>query len=161
AQARDGAARAKREWDLPPDGSAHYHPATAAWRGRNCCHSLGIAAQFSSRPGTASSPPSTRLRRSSIRSARRTMLRGAAALPALLALSARPAGAVMDIANHGPTLDAGRFAMRVTNIGVLGNAFFNTGLSSDPSFEFPRGSGHELLNHAELWVGALDESGAH
>ena len=65
----------------------------------------------------------------------------------------------MDITNRGPVLQAGRFAMRVTNIGVLGNAFFNTGLSFDPSFEFPRGSGHELLNHAELWVGAVDGSG--
>ena len=67
----------------------------------------------------------------------------------------------MDIANRGPSLTAGRFSMRVTNIGVLGNAFFNTGLSFDPSFEFPKGSGHELLNHAELWVGALDENGEH
>src|SRR5206468_1506590 len=39
------------------------------------------------------------------------------------------------------------------------NAFFASGLSLDPSFEFPRGSGHELLNHAELWVGARDASG--
>ena len=67
----------------------------------------------------------------------------------------------MDIANRGPSLTAGRFAMRITNVGVIGNAFFNTGLSFDPSFEFPKGSGHELLNHAELWVGALDEKGEH
>src|SRR6185436_726654 len=65
-----------------------------------------------------------------------------------------PASASMDIANNGPVLDAGRFAMRITNIGVIGNAFFNKGLSFDPSFEFPRGSGHECLEHAELWVGA-------
>ncbi len=62
----------------------------------------------------------------------------------------------MDINDRGPLLNAGRFALRVTNVGVLGNAFFNNGLSFDPSFEFPRGSGYELLNHAELWVGARD-----
>ena len=67
--------------------------------------------------------------------------------------------AVLDNANHGPTLRAGRFGMRVTNAGVIGNAFFNIGLSYDPSFEFPRGSGHELLNHAELWIGARTERG--
>ena len=65
----------------------------------------------------------------------------------------------MDIENHGPTLRAGRFAMRVTNVGVIGNAFFSNGRSFDPSFEFPSGSGHELLNDAELWVGARNESG--
>jgi hypothetical protein len=65
----------------------------------------------------------------------------------------------MDIGNNGAVLDAGRFAMRVTNIGVMGNAFFNKGLSFDPSFEFPRGSGHECLEHAELWVGATRDDG--
>src|SRR5690349_2507785 len=49
--------------------------------------------------------------------------------------------------------------MRVTNIGVIGNAFFNSSRSSDPSFEYPAYSGNEMLNHAELWVGALDEDG--
>ncbi len=66
----------------------------------------------------------------------------------------------MDIANNGPVLDAGRFGMRITNIGVIGNAFFNKGLSFDPSFEFPKGSGHECLEHAELWVGAVREDGS-
>jgi hypothetical protein len=66
----------------------------------------------------------------------------------------------MDIANNGPLLDAGRFAMRITNIGVIGNAFFNKGLSFDPSFEFPKGGGHESLEHAELWVGARREDGS-
>src|SRR5262252_6983077 len=70
-----------------------------------------------------------------------------------------PASAVMDIGNNGAVLDAGRFVMRVTNVGVMGNAFFNTGLSFDPSFEFPKGSGHECLEHAELWVGATREDG--
>ena len=74
-------------------------------------------------------------------------------------LWALPAHAVMDIGNNGAVLDVGRFAMRVTNIGVMGNAFFNNGLSFDPSFEFPRGSGHECLEHAELWVGATRDDG--
>jgi hypothetical protein len=80
---------------------------------------------------------------------------------AFLATLALPASvrATMDIANNGPILDAGRFAMRITNIGVIGNAFFNKGLSFDPSFEFPRGSGHECLEHAELWVGATRDDG--
>ncbi|MCE9627771.1 MAG: hypothetical protein K8R56_07635, partial [Candidatus Eisenbacteria bacterium] len=76
-----------------------------------------------------------------------------------LACVAGAARARMDIANDGPILDAGRFGMRITNIGVIGNAFFNKGLSFDPSFEFPKGSGHECLEHAELWVGAIREDG--
>jgi len=76
-----------------------------------------------------------------------------------LALVATPAVAVLDVENRGPTLNAGAFAMRVTNIGALGNPFFAVGRSFDPSFEFPRGSGRQLLNHAELWVGATDPSG--
>ncbi len=70
-----------------------------------------------------------------------------------------PAGAVMDIGDRGPTLNVGSYAMRVTNVGILGNAFSDVGLSFDPSFEYPRGSGHECLKHADLWVGALDELG--
>jgi hypothetical protein len=76
-----------------------------------------------------------------------------------LAAAGRPAHAVLDIEDRGPVLEAGRFAMRVTNAGILGNAFFDPGLSFDPSFEFPRGSGIELMNHAELWVGAIDAAG--
>jgi hypothetical protein len=81
------------------------------------------------------------------------------AFPLVVATFAHPAPAVMDINDRGPVLSAGRFALRITNIGVLGNAFFNNGLSFDPSFEFPRGSGYELLNRAELWVGARDVQG--
>jgi hypothetical protein len=94
-------------------------------------------------------------------SARYNLLRRpcAPALAVALLLAARSAFAVMDIGNNGAVLDAGRFAMRVTNIGVIGNAFFNKGLSYDPSFEFPRGSGHECLEHAELWVGAVRDDG--
>lgn len=64
------------------------------------------------------------------------------------------AHAVLDVENRGPTLSAGAFAMRVTNIGSLGNPFFEQGRSFDPSFEYPRGSGNEGLKHADLWVGA-------
>ena len=87
-----------------------------------------------------------------------TRARWFGALVALL-LHATMAHATMDIANNGPVLDAGRFAMRITNIGVIGNAFFNKGLSFDPSFEYPKGSGHECLDHAELWVGATRPDG--
>ena len=71
-----------------------------------------------------------------------------------------PAVAVLDVEDRGPVLDAGRFTMRITNAGILGNAFFNKGLSFDPSLEFPKGSGHECLEHAELWVGARLEDGS-
>lgn len=67
----------------------------------------------------------------------------------------------MDIEDRGPVLQAGRFALRVSNIGVLGNPWFDVGRSFDPSLEFPRGSGHELLGHAELWVGARTADGSH
>src|SRR5689334_12319251 len=76
-----------------------------------------------------------------------------------IAIFAGPARAAMDVRNNGPLLDAGRFTMRITNVGVIGNAYFNTGLSFDPSFEFPKGSGNECLEHAELWVGATREDG--
>ncbi len=66
----------------------------------------------------------------------------------------------MDIENNGPVLDVGRYGMRITNVGVIGNAFFNKGLCYDPSFEFPRGTGRECLEHAELWVGARREDGS-
>ena len=66
----------------------------------------------------------------------------------LAGASARPAHAVLDVEDRGPVLDAGNFRMRVTNIGVLGNAFFNSNRSSDPSFEYPAYSGNEMLNHA-------------
>ncbi len=91
---------------------------------------------------------------------RRCWLPLRAVVPALLLAAPRFAFAVMDIANNGPRLQAGRYEMRITNIGVIGNAFANTGLSFDPSFQFPRGGGIELLNHAELWVGAISADGS-
>ncbi|HEY8200489.1 MAG TPA: hypothetical protein VII47_03965, partial [Actinomycetota bacterium] len=66
---------------------------------------------------------------------------------------------MLDINDRGPVLNCGGFALRVTNAAILGNAFFDVGLSSDPSFEFPPNSGHELLNYAALWVGARDPAG--
>src|SRR5919198_30891 len=50
------------------------------------------------------------------------------ALAALLA-SAAPAGAVLDIDDRGPCLNAGNFVMRITNAGIAGNAFLDAGLS--------------------------------
>ncbi len=70
-----------------------------------------------------------------------------------------PAHAVLDINDRGPVLNAGAFALRITNAGILGNAFYVPGLSFDPSLEFPKGSGHECLNHAELWVGGVTPDG--
>jgi hypothetical protein len=82
-----------------------------------------------------------------------------AALGAALLFAAPPAGAVLDINDRGPVLQAGDFFLRVTNAGIVGNAFFNQGRSFDPSMEYPKGSGHELLGHAELWVGAITPEG--
>ena len=85
---------------------------------------------------------------------------GSLGLAAVVApASARPALAVLDIEDRGPALDVGAFSLRITNIGVLGNAYYNRGLSNDASWEFPRGSGHEALEHAELWVGGRRSDG--
>ena len=73
-------------------------------------------------------------------------------------LAAAPARAVLDVEDRGPVMDAGNYRLRVTNAGILGNAFYGASRSSDPSFEYPAYSGIELLNHAELWVGAIDEN---
>ncbi len=76
------------------------------------------------------------------------------------ALAVPCARAILDNRDRGPLLEAGRFALRITNAGILGNAFFDLGLSYDASFEYPRGSGMELLNHAELWVGGYGSDGS-
>jgi len=70
---------------------------------------------------------------------------------------ATPGQAAVDIFDRGPALTAGKFNLRVTNAGFVGNPFPD--LSFDPSFEFPRGTGHELVRSAALWVGALDVDG--
>lgn len=90
---------------------------------------------------------------------RRAYLR-IAALTLLVCGGAWPAAAVMDIEDSGPVLQVGRFALRVSNVGVIGNPWFDSGRSFDPSFEFPRGSGHELLGRAELWVAASRPDGS-
>jgi hypothetical protein len=83
-------------------------------------------------------------------------------VPLLLALAlalapAGPARAWVDIFDRGPALTAGKFNLRVSNAGILGNPFPD--LSYDPSFEYPQGSGQELMQYAALWVGALDPQG--
>lgn len=76
----------------------------------------------------------------------------------LLALAAAPpAWGWVDIFDRGPALVAGKFNLRVTNAGLVGNPFPD--LSFDPSFEYPKGSGQELLRYGALWVGALDVDG--
>lgn len=74
------------------------------------------------------------------------------------ALAAAPAAwAVVDIFDRGTALVAGKFNLRVTNAGFVGNPFPD--LSTDPSFEYPKGRGQELLRSAALWVGALTADG--
>jgi hypothetical protein len=74
-------------------------------------------------------------------------------------LAPAPARAILDNRDRGPSLTAGNFNLRITNAGIIGNAFLDAGYSNDPSFEMPPGSGHEALNYAALWVGALDDFG--
>src|SRR5262245_65606716 len=76
-----------------------------------------------------------------------------------LLIATASARAELDIGDRGPVLSAGRVRMRVTNAGILGNAFYDRGLSNDPSFEFTAGSNNDLLDHAELWVGAIGTDG--
>lgn len=70
---------------------------------------------------------------------------------------ARPVAATLDLDDRGPVLTVGDFNMRVSNAGVLGNPFPER--SFDPSFEFPKGTGRQMMNFAALWVGALDKDG--
>ncbi len=82
------------------------------------------------------------------------------ALATLASLVSRPAFAVLDVNDRGPVLNRGNFNLRVTNAGILGNPFLDKGLSNDPSFESPPGSGFELLNYAALWVGGVPDGGS-
>lgn len=93
-----------------------------------------------------------------IRSLRASTLRSLT-LAVLFLLIPLPARAVLDIGDNGPILDAGGFRMRVTNAGIVGNAFLDAGRSFDPSLEFPPYSGIEMLNYASLMVGAIDDRG--
>src|SRR5262245_60668894 len=65
--------------------------------------------------------------------------------------------AMLDVDDGGPTLKVGNFELRVTNAGILGNAFPDR--SFDPSFEFPLGSGQECMRYAALWVGGVGVEG--
>jgi hypothetical protein len=76
---------------------------------------------------------------------------------AVATLPASSALAWVDIFDRGPALTAGKFNLRVSNAGIFGNPFPD--LSFDPSFEYPQGSGQELMQYAALWVGALDALG--
>jgi hypothetical protein len=80
-----------------------------------------------------------------------------AALLALGLTLALPAAAKLDLDDGGAILNLGDFNMRVSNAGILGNPFPER--SFDPSFEYPKGSGRELMNYAALWVGGLDPQG--
>lgn len=75
----------------------------------------------------------------------------------LLLAGVGQSGAALDINDRGPALRAGQFNLRVSNAGVFGNPFPER--SFDPSFEYPKGSGIELMRYGALWVGALDEDG--
>jgi len=82
-----------------------------------------------------------------------------ASLLAMLAAAslATPARAVVEVFDRGPALIAGKFNLRVSNAGIVGNPFPD--LSFDPSFEYPRGTGRELMRFAALWVGGRDADG--
>ena len=88
----------------------------------------------------------------------RALARSLALLLALSVAAAVPrAWARVEVFDRGPTLRAGKFIMRVSNAGILGNPFPD--LSTDPSFEYPQGSGQEMMLSASLWVGAVDALG--
>jgi hypothetical protein len=70
---------------------------------------------------------------------------------------ASSAHAKLDLDDRGPILHAGDFNLRVSNAGILGNPFPER--SFDPSFEFPKGTGQQVMRYAALWVGALDRDG--
>src|SRR6185503_3656345 len=76
---------------------------------------------------------------------------------AMLAAGSLPARAVLDINDRGPMLRAGNFNLRVSNCGVVGNPFIER--SFNPSFEYPRDSGQELMRYGALWVGAVNDAG--
>ena len=61
---------------------------------------------------------------------------------------------IPDIYGPGAVLTAGNVFLKVTNAGVIGNAFTN--LSTDPSGQWPGASGVEYLNFIVLAVGAVN-----
>lgn len=66
---------------------------------------------------------------------------------------ARPAD-IPDIYGPGAVLTAGNVYLKVTNAGLIGNAYTN--LSTDPSGQWPGASGTEYLNFISLAVGAVN-----
>ncbi len=63
-----------------------------------------------------------------------------------------PARGVYEVRGEGFVHNVGNLWVNVTNLGVIGNPWKN--LSTDPSAQFPPGSGVEYLYGAGLWVGA-------
>lgn len=67
--------------------------------------------------------------------------------------TARPMD-IPDIFGPGAVLDVGNIYMKVTNFGLIGNAF--PGLSTDPSAQWPGSSGVEYLAFLLLSVGGVN-----
>jgi hypothetical protein len=63
-----------------------------------------------------------------------------------------PASGVYEIRGEGFVHNVGNLWVNVTNLGVIGNPWKN--LSTDPSAQYPPGSGIEYLYGAGIWVGA-------
>ena len=67
-----------------------------------------------------------------------------------------PVSGVYEIRGEGFVHNVGNLWVNVTNLGIVGNPWKN--LSTDPSAQFPPGSGVEYLYGAGVWVGAKLES---
>jgi len=63
-----------------------------------------------------------------------------------------PLAGVYEIRGEGFVHNVGNLWVNITNLGVVGNPWKN--LSTDPSAQFPPGSGVEYLYGAGIWVGA-------
>jgi hypothetical protein len=63
-----------------------------------------------------------------------------------------PFSGVYEIRGEGFVHNVGNLWVNITNLGVIGNPWKN--LSTDPSAQYPPGSGIEYLFGAGLWIGA-------
>jgi len=63
-----------------------------------------------------------------------------------------PYAGVYEIAGEGFVHNVGNLWVNITNLGVIGNPFKS--LSTDPSAQYPPGSGTEYLYGAGIWIGA-------
>ncbi len=63
-----------------------------------------------------------------------------------------PFSGVYEVRGEGFVHNVGNFWVNVTNLGVIGNPW--KALSTDPSGQFPPGSGVEYLYASGIWVGA-------